>query len=123
LGTGAWRGATAENSFDRFMDLSRQLTGQTMLDPIVGRLFYDALAQSEHAGALARLLAEGKVDDDQAGALEEQIVLQWFTGIYRSGAATRTATYEGALMWSAMAVPGPPGFCHGGLGFWSQPEG
>lgn len=104
------------------MALSRRLTGHQQLDPDVGKVFFDALMQSKGwATVLPRLLSAETLDDPQAAALEEEIALQWFTGVYRSGGSQRTATYRGALMWQAMAVRGAPGACQGALGFWSRP--
>jgi fructose 5-dehydrogenase small subunit len=122
LAAGSWRLAAAPVSFERFMSLSRRLTGRQQLDPKVGKVFFDALVQSEDpAVVLARLLSAEMADDPQAAALEEEIALQWFTGVYRRDGLQKTATYQGALMWQAMAVRGAPGACQGALGCWSRP--
>ena len=114
--------AAAPTPFERFMALSRRLTGRQQLDPDLGAIFFDALMRSEDwAPVLPRLLSAETPDDPRAAALEEAITLQWFTGVYRRGGSQRTATYQGALMWQAMDLRGAPGACQGDLGFWSRP--
>jgi hypothetical protein len=114
--------AAVEPQFERFMDLSRSLTGREQLDPLVGRLFFDALSESHGSAAVVeRLLSDPLVEDVEAAALERRIVEQWYTGVYRSGGAAQRATYQGALMWQAMALRAAPGECQGELGFWSRP--
>lgn len=116
----------AESRFDRFMALSRELTGRSHLDPQTGKLYFLALLQSEKFAPLLerRLIAlanDAAKDDAGTADLEGEILDQWYTGVYSTGASDEVATYEGALAWQAMALRGPPGMCHGELGFWSRP--
>ncbi|MEM7023376.1 MAG: sugar dehydrogenase complex small subunit [Pseudomonadota bacterium] len=122
LGAGAGS-STAATGFERFMALSRRLTGRASLDPLVGRQFYGALVGSQKSAALPTLLdADGTEPIGPAGTeLERRIVEQWYTGVYQGGGALRRATYQGALMWPAMDLPAAPGVCQGELGFWSLP--
>ncbi|MEM7223972.1 MAG: sugar dehydrogenase complex small subunit [Pseudomonadota bacterium] len=119
----AWMLAGAiptDTEVERFLELSRELTGEAELDPGLGRIYLQALRQSSlFAGQLEQAFA----DPGQAipADLEVQILDQWFTGVVPTDSGPAVATYNGALMWRTMELRGAPGYCHGALGFWSRP--
>jgi hypothetical protein len=91
---------TADVGFDRFMALSRLLTGVDDLDPELGRIYYAALGHDEHAAA-------------------DAVVVAWYTGGIGVGREAAIVTYPGALAWSTLTFTKAPSVCGGGLGFWA----
>ncbi|MFO1147996.1 MAG: sugar dehydrogenase complex small subunit [Alsobacter sp.] len=106
---------------DRFLDLSSSLTGAPL----------DALDRDAAASLLAAFQAAGRARDlvtlaaDPAGdpALATELVAAWYSGLYDTRAGTAVATYNGALVWRALAFTKPLGNCGGETGYWSQPPG
>jgi hypothetical protein len=106
---------------DRFLDLSSRLTGAPL----------DALDRDAAGSLLAAFQAAGRARDlaalaaDPAGdpALATDVVSAWYSGLYDTRAGTAVATYNGALVWRALAFTKPPGNCGGETGYWSQPPG
>ena len=115
--------AQAAADLDKFMEISRQLTGRENLDQALGDIYLHAIIDiPSRAAALKRIF-----DRDDDGPLEmesvkKQILRQWYTGTYPSSDGSRVATFEQALMWDAMGMQ-PVGMCRGPVGFWSEPPG
>ena len=97
-------------SLDEFLALSSRLTGHANLNRAAADALLKALlAKPGYAGRLARPDA----------ALEREIIVAWYTGIYDAGGEQRLFTHTGALQWPAIGVP-TPGTCAGRFGAWSQ---
>ena len=68
-------------------------------------------------GSRLKALASGRASDPD---LEREIILNWYTGVYKAAGESRLATHSGALLWKALGIPAP-GTCSGKTGFWSKP--
>jgi hypothetical protein len=100
-----------------FVALSARLTGRSGLDPKIASLYLAALtADRNKRRRLANLVHGAQNDAD----LEREIILYWYTGIYKSGKEARLATYREAVLWKAAKIAAP-GTCAGPFGFWAQP--
>lgn len=99
--------STADAGLDRFMALSRRLTGVDDLDPELGRLYLAAL---EATGVWP-----GR--DEQAAA--DAIVVAWYTGGVGAGRAATIVTYPGALAWRTLSFTKAPSVCGGGPAAWA----
>ena len=100
------RGA-ADVGLDRFMALSRRLTGVDDLDPELGRLY------------LAALEATGVWPGRDERAAAEAIVVAWYTGGVGAGREATIVSYPAALAWSTLTFTKAPSVCGGGLGYWA----
>ncbi|MBA4742689.1 MAG: hypothetical protein H2060_08290 [Azoarcus sp.] len=129
----------------RFIELSRVLTGVD--DPGgegLGRLYLAALQVRSDGGeglrrlwqmggfggatpprSVADLAARGVFDDPALARLADDIVRQWYTGLYPDAdGRSRVATYPEALAWRALEYrPAGPGTCGGAFGHWSDVPG
>ena len=101
------RPATADGGLDRFMTLSRRLTGVEDLDPELARLY------------LAALEAAGAWPGRDEAAAAEAVVLAWYTGGVGAGREATIVTYPGALAWSTLTFTKAPSVCGGGPGSWA----
>lgn len=96
---------------DDFVRLSSRLTGRTDLDR--------AAAAAILKGLLATPANAARLMEPDA-AMEREIIMAWYTGLYDLRGERRLATHAGALQWRAIGVP-VPGSCAGRFGAWSQP--
>ena len=110
----------SDAGLDRFLLLSSRLTGHAPLDPVVGRLYLDALAASPARRSLLVDLLDGRGTSPPHSALERDIIESWYTGIYEANDERLVATHGGALVWKAIGRPAP-GVCAGMTGDWSRP--
>lgn len=94
---------------ERFLELSRELTGFVQLDPALGREYW--LALSDWEPALVRLLSGQEVSPQERGTVSELVIESWYTGTVPTPQGTRTVTYEGALAWACMARQRPVTCC------------
>jgi hypothetical protein len=132
-------GAEGNSDLDRFMALSRALTGfDDLNDTELGQVYYDAIANSDTYGdQLDSLYDKAGLDDatavtldqlDSAGAFDDDtrpvadaITTAWYSGTYDAGDDDPVvATYINALAWQATGyrVTGPS-TCSGATGNWS----
>ena len=116
--------ASAQISVDEFLRLSRELTGQTLLDRQLAATYLTALlALPGNVDALPRLAHGSKAKSKASAAnaaLEATLIEWWYTGIYVVDGQPRVATHDAALMWNALQRPAP-GTCSGTFGAWAQP--
>ncbi len=140
--TGSPTSAATDANLERFMALSRALTGFDNLDDtVLGQVYFGSIEGSDELGGqLSDLydkagLADGieSVTIDQlesAGAFDEDtgpvanaITTAWYTGTYDSGGGdVAVATYINALAWQATGyrMTGPSS-CSGATGNWTAP--
>ncbi|HEX5166740.1 MAG TPA: sugar dehydrogenase complex small subunit [Thermomicrobiales bacterium] len=133
-------GAAGNADLDRFMALSRALTGFDDLDDTeLGQVYYDAIANSDTYGdQLDSLYDKAGLDDsatavtldqlESAGAFDDDtrpvadaITTAWYSGTYDTGGGdVVVATYINALAWQATGyrLTGPS-TCSGATGNWS----
>ena len=104
---------------NEFMALSARLTARSSLDPNLGRIYLTGLLSDPKNEPRLSALAHGRASDAE---LERDIILNWYTGVYKAGGESRLATHSGALLWKALGTPAP-GTCSGKMGFWSKPPG
>jgi hypothetical protein len=102
---------------NEFMALSVRLTARTGLDPDLGRTYLTGLLSDPRNEPRLEALAHGRASDAE---LEREIILNWYTGVYKAAGESRLATHSGALLWKALGTPAP-GTCSGKTGFWSKP--
>lgn len=133
-------GDEADDGLERFMALSRALTGFDDLDDTeLGQVYLDSIASSDDLGDQLDALYEkaGLTDDvsevtledlESAGAFEDDtrpvadaIMTAWYTGLYDAGGGEPVvATYINALAWQATGyrLTGPS-TCSGATGNWT----
>ena len=100
-----------------FLAVSERLTARTGLDASLGRTYLAALLSDPRNELRLNALARSRESDTE---LEREIILNWYTGVYKIAGESRLATHSGALVWKALGSPAP-GTCSGKTGFWSQP--
>jgi len=98
-------------SLDDFLEVSSRLTGRTDLDRAAAAAILKGLLSTP---ANATRLAQPDA------AMEREIIVAWYTGLYDRGGERQLATHTGALQWRAIGVR-VPGSCAGRFGAWSQP--
>jgi hypothetical protein len=124
-----------------FLELSRVLTGEPVLNPATAARHLKSLKKALGALAVRQLLERfvklrrspgdlvGKVreelfGDAVLGPVVRQVTLLWFTGLVASGGGPPSLMsaedYFEALMWSAIGSH-PPGFSDGYYGHWRNP--
>jgi hypothetical protein len=104
-------GVAQEFSLDDFLALSSRLTGRRDLDRDGAAILLKAL--------LATPGNAQKLKQPDA-ALEREIIVAWYTGMYTLRGEQRLATHTGALQWRALGMPAP-GTCAGRFGAWADP--
>jgi len=104
-------GVAQSFSLDDFVRLSSRLTGRSDLNR-------DAAA-SLLKGFLSTPANAARLTQPDA-AMEREIIIAWYTGLYDLGGERQLATHTGALQWRALGLPAP-GVCAGRFGAWSQP--
>ena len=102
---------------NEFMVLSERLTARTGLDPNLGRIYLTGLLTDPKNEPRLNALTHGLQSDVE---LEREIILNWYTGVFKAAGESRLATHSGALLWNALGTPAP-GTCSGKTGFWSKP--
>ena len=128
----AWAQAQAPASaVERFLDLSRKVTGYGDLNPLTARRIHDALA-AEGAAALEKLLslAAGKSDAKAIQALAQEaglgdtltaVVSAWYTGTVTGKTQATVVAYREALMYrpveDGLVVPT---YCNKGPMWWQD---
>lgn len=122
LGVASSAAQGTDAGLDRFLALCSRLTGHPQLNPIVGRIYLDALLASPATRGLLADLLDGRGTGPAYAALERDIVESWYTGVYDANGDRRVATHGGALVWQVLGRPAP-GSCAGMTGHWSQPPG
>jgi hypothetical protein len=132
-------GDEADADLERFMALSRALTGFDDLDDTeLGQVYLDSIASSNDLGnqldalyektglsdevsavTLEDLESAGAFDDDTRPAADA-ITTAWYTGSYAAGSEQVVATYINALAWQATdyRLTGPSS-CSGATGNWT----
>jgi hypothetical protein len=132
-------GDEADVDLERFMALSRALTGFDDLDDTeLGQVYLDSIASSDDLGdqldalyekvgladevravTLEDLESAGAFDDDTRPAADA-ITTAWYTGTYDAGGEQAVATYINALAWQATGyrLTGPS-TCSGATGNWT----
>jgi hypothetical protein len=122
LGTpGALAQSPAAPSVAEFLALSEKLTGAASLDPQVAKTLLDGFVATGHGAPLAELVRLGGATTPAAAQLENTIVGAWYSGLYATGKGQGVATFEGALVWSALTFTKPFGLCGGDTGYWAEP--
>lgn len=125
-------------ALEQFLALSSILTGYDNLNPVLGQVYLESIAQSsdydmtvdELAQAMgladapsqtvADLEAAGLFDDPAAQTLADAIITMWYTGVYTTAEGEQqVATFVDALVWRAMAFTKPLSIC-ASPGFWAQ---
>lgn len=111
----------ADLTVEAFLDLSKRLTGDGDLSIEIATTILKAILASENPGDL-QALADGTLAD--SGALANRIVGDWYSGMAEGeGGAMVVATYEKALVWSALPFTKPMGVCGGAVGYWQNAPG
>ena len=104
----------AATDLDKFMDLSRQLTGRDNLDPALGDVYLRAFDYVPlRSSILERLIDQGDDGSLDMRSIKQQILRQWYTGVVQTADGPHVATFEQALMWDAMGMQP--------VGYWSEP--
>jgi hypothetical protein len=99
-------------SLDDFLALSSRLTGQANLDREAASMFLkNLLATPGNAARLARPDA----------AMEQDIIVAWYTGAHQVRGEAELVTHTGALQWRALGMAAP-GTCVGRFGTWADPH-
>jgi len=104
---------------EEFVALSKKLTGAADLDPAVAGTILSGFLALGQGPALARLAANSG-SDPHPTALGNAVVAAWYSGIYATGKAEAVATFDGALLWSALTYTKPFGACGGETGYWAN---
>jgi hypothetical protein len=132
-------GDQEDDDLERFMALSRALTGFDDLDDTeLGLVYLDSIANSDDLGdqldalyekaglsdevsavTLEDLESAGAFDDDTRPAADA-ITAAWYTGTYDAGSEQVVATYINALAWQSTGyrMTGPSS-CSGATGNWT----
>jgi hypothetical protein len=121
---GVRRSSAQSISVADFVRLSTRLTGRSALDREMASAYLRALLTVPGNAPLLAALSKGALARTQMTpahvALEQDILISWYTGTHRVDGQTRLATYTGALKWSAIGRPAP-GTCVLPAGSWSVP--
>jgi hypothetical protein len=122
---------------EAFLNVSKNLTGRSPLDPeqcarLHKTLTADAPRFDIQVQELLAFIADRGVDAahlqrtlDAEGSplasLPRKIVTAWYTGIVGEGGAARCVTFETSLMHQVVADRlDPPSYCHGRHGSWTE---
>jgi hypothetical protein len=129
-----------EAALDRFMHMSRVVTGKHILDRQVGRRLMQVLSTTPTASKLEKLMAAVERSRAQPGQDIAQLLKSepfsdkeiehaareltsgWYLGVVGSEESAVFVTYTDALMWlPVIDFHNVPSFCGGIPGFWSEP--
>jgi hypothetical protein len=113
--------AASSISVEQFAVLSKTLTqATTALDPDVARTLLGAFIVTGHEAGLAALIADPSSAAAKNAPLAQAIVGAWYSGVCTVANGQEVATFDQALMWSAMTFTKPFGVCGGDTGYWSD---
>jgi hypothetical protein len=113
--------AASSISVEQFAALSKTLTHSGDLDPDVARTLLGGLLATGHEADLATLIADPAGATGKNAQLANAIVGAWYSGVYSTAGGQAVASFDGALLWSAMTFTKPFGECGGDMGYWSDP--
>ena len=111
--------AEAAMTAEVFLALSRSLTGRADLDDGVGAALLEGFVATGRGAALAGLAAGGETAANHP--LANAVVAAWYSGLAPDGKSV--ATFDQALLWSALSFTKPFGSCGGATGYWADPPG
>jgi hypothetical protein len=114
------RSATQETiTVDQFRALSARLTGAGMtdLDAAPAGKLLDGFISMGRGADLAALAADPGIS---AGAVADDIVAAWYSGLYTTSTGLATLDLTKALLWHALDFTKPPGLCGGPTGYWAD---
>src|SRR5262245_2978769 len=96
----AFRATLPAQSFsvDDFLRMSSRLTGYDDLDRETAAIILNNLLAT--TGTLGRLARPD-------AALEQEIIVAWYTGVHQVRGEAELFTHRGALQWRAMGMPAP----------------
>jgi Membrane bound FAD containing D-sorbitol dehydrogenase/TAT (twin-arginine translocation) pathway signal sequence len=133
-------GASADETLDGFIELSRVLTGVDQLPTASAPDYLAALEQAGLALPPSTLVSTAGYADGRGpttlAELEQSsvfarrgardcaaaIAATWWSGMVpKRGGGTRVVAYFDALVWRALPYAQPPSNCLGATGAWSQP--
>jgi hypothetical protein len=132
--------ATADETLDGFIELSRVVTGVNELPGAVALDYLDALehaalpmapstlvriagyADGRGPATLDELEASSAFSQSGARACADAITAAWWSGTApTAGGETRVVSYLDALVWRALPHAQPPSNCLGATGAWAKP--
>lgn len=105
---------------DQFRSLSARLTGAAVsdLDAGVARTLLDGFIATGRGPGLVLLATDSNVT---TGTVANDIVAAWYSGVYDTPKGEALATFNDALVWSALDFTKPFGSCGGETGYWAEP--
>jgi hypothetical protein len=105
---------------DQFRNLSARLTGAAVpdLDAGVAEKILEGLLAIGRAPGLKLLANDPTIF---TGTVAEDIIASWYSGIYETGQGEILATFNDALVWTALDYTKPFGSCGGETGYWAEP--
>jgi hypothetical protein len=112
--------ARAAEGVERFMQISRNLTGIADLDPSVGEKIFELLGM---AGRMEVLIGPSDEDENAKRArkgLEVDVISAWYSGVVETDKGPKLAAYHDALMWEVLDFTKPFGDCSRDFGSWGK---
>ena len=116
------RSAHAQNAItlDQFKALSARLTDVAVadLDPDAAQELLDSFISNGDGHGLSQLATDARVT---TGTVADDIVAAWYSGVYNTPTGPKVATFDEALVWTALDYTKPFASCGGATGYWSEP--
>jgi hypothetical protein len=109
--------AEGEVTAEEFLGVSQWLTNEDNLDPAIAKTLLGGFLANGAGPALRRLVARL----DELGPLANAIVGAWYSGVYNAGNGETVATFDQALVWTALDFTKPWATCGGENGYWADP--
>jgi hypothetical protein len=109
--------AQSEVTVSQFLALSRKLTQASGLDEDIAKTLLGGFLATGNGPALAQLVTGA----DEYGPLADAIVAAWYSGLYDTANGQAVATFDQALVWTALSFTKPFGSCGGETGYWADP--
>lgn len=109
--------AAADVPLDRFMAVSRTLTGHDDLDADMGAAILQGFAAAGRQAEVEALVAGGS----GTTKIANDVVAAWYSGFSPDPKATEVAGFNSALVWSALTYTKPWASCGGETGYWADP--
>jgi hypothetical protein len=112
--------ARAAEGVERFMQISRNLTGIADLAPSVGEKIFELLGM---AGRMEVLIGPSDEDENAKRAregLEVDVISAWYSGVAETDKGPKLAAYHDALMWEVLDFTKPFGECSRDFGSWGK---
>lgn len=109
--------AAGEVTVEQFLALSQKLTQASSLDVGIAKTLLGGFLATGNGPALAQLAAGA----DEYGPLADAIVAAWYSGLYDTANGQAVATFDQALVWTALSFTKPFGSCGGETGYWADP--